>query len=336
MGRTGHHDDDHGEEEEGKKGRRIDLSVSQVAGAGAATLAAATAASYLNVYGTIIGTAVMAVLSTLASPLLQHWFSRSGEQARQLAGRAVAQNGARVPHAPGAPVAPEPDGISETALLREVSGAADPEECDATRTMALPVLDGRAGTLTDDTPGTPSTRGGGGQRGRRGWRSMVVPAVVVFVLVMLVVLLFELFTGRSLTSWTQGGDESTAPTLLGGTTSAPEDPRGEPGTPTGTGDGTDPSAERPEEEAPATDQPTEPAPGTGAPEDGTAEEGASEEGASEAPDDDTGATTEPTEPTVPPGDGETQGPEAPDTGTGEQGGGEEAVPAPEPGTPPTG
>ncbi|WP_436852406.1 hypothetical protein [Nocardiopsis dassonvillei] len=104
MGRTAHHDDQEEGEEDAKGRKKFDLSVSQVAGAGAATLAAATAASYLNVYGTVIGAAVMAALSTLVSPLLQHWFSRGGEQARQLAGRASGPRGAaEVPNAPGAP-----------------------------------------------------------------------------------------------------------------------------------------------------------------------------------------------------------------------------------------
>lgn len=74
--------------EEGDRRRRIDLSLAQVAGAGVATLTAATAASYLNVYGTVIGTGVMAVLSTSAAPIIQHWITRSGEQAKGLAEKA--------------------------------------------------------------------------------------------------------------------------------------------------------------------------------------------------------------------------------------------------------
>ncbi|WP_150252626.1 hypothetical protein [Nocardiopsis deserti] len=332
MGRTAHHDDQE-EGEEGAKRKKFDLSVSQVAGAGAATLAAATAASYLNVYGTVIGAAGMAALSTLVSPLLQHWFSRGGEQARQLAGRASGHQGATVvPDAPGAPVAPPPEGISETALLRQVSGTGTPppsrgeEDADATRTMALPVLDGRTRTPAD--PGATGVREDGR---RRGWRSLVIPATAVFVLVMLVILLFELFTGRSLTSWTQGSEEPSAPTLFGGSTSAPPAEEGEPEAPA-TGDDTpDPSVGE-QEEVPGTDQPTEPAPETGAPEDdGTGDGGGAEEDAPGG----TGGTTEPTAP--PEGDGGTQDPggQTPGPGTGEQGG-EEAVPAPPPAVPQTG
>ncbi|PDP84361.1 hypothetical protein CQJ94_27165 [Glycomyces fuscus] len=354
MGRTAHHDDQSEGEEGGRK--KFDLSVSQVAGAGAATLAAATAASYLNVYGTVIGAAGMAALSTLVSPLLQHWFSRGGEQARQLAGRASGHNGVPVvPDAPGAPVAPPPEGISETALLRQVSGtgtlppAHGDGDSDATRTMALPALDGRTATPADpvgatarfpapgpgDTgpgdPGGPGDSGGEGGR-RRGWRSLVIPATAVFVLVMLVILVFELFTGRSLTSWTQGSEESSSPTLFGGTTSAPPAEEDEPEYP-GTGDDTsDPSVGRQQEEGPGTDQPTAPDPGADTPEGGgTGDGGVTEEDAPEG----TGGTTEPTAP--PEGDGGTQNPggQAPDPGTGGQGG-EEAVPAPQPAVPPAG
>ncbi|WP_150245953.1 ICP22 family protein [Nocardiopsis quinghaiensis] len=342
MGRTGHHDDheEEGAEEGGRK--RIDLTASQVAGAAGATLAAATAASYLNVYGTVIGAAGMAALSTLVSPLLQHWFSRSGEQARQLAGRARAGGhaGAPVPNAPGAPVAPAPEGVFGTGPLCEVTEAGSlPEDSDATRVMALPPLEGAAGTHADvpgatartsvadpddpdpddpdaDGPGDGSRPRRGGRR--RGWRSAMVPAVVVFVLAMLVILAFELFTGRSLTSWTRGTDEATAPTLFGGTTSAP--PAEESGSedPATTGEAPEGSDPRGEDGtsgvpgAPGDPQPTEPAPGG--------------DGAEASP-----------APTAPPAD-DPETPEepveqAPDPGAGEQGGGE-AVPAPEPPAPP--
>lgn len=331
MGRTGHQG--HEEEEgEGTK-KRIDLSVSQVAGAGAATLAAATAASYLNVYGTIIGTAVMAVLSTLVSPLLQHWFSRGGEQARSLAGRAVGQGGPQAPHAPGAAVAPAPENVSETALLRQVSGRGT-DEADATRTMALPVQDGSDDTRGDTTAhgaeadsadaDSPRVRLGPWWK-KRGWRSLVVPAVAVFVLVMLVILVFELFTGRSLTSWTRGEDQVTSPTLFGGTTSAP--PASELDAPATTEEEPDAPTGQQGEEVPGTEEPSGPGPGTEGDE-GT--RGGAPDGAPE----DSGPTDEPTGPPAeqPQDPGQEEAPE-PDTGEQE---GEGEAPAPEPAVPPTG
>lgn len=174
---------DHGDEfeEEGEgapegkaRKKRIDLSVAQVAGAGVATLTAATAASYLNVYGTVIGTGVMAVLSTSAAPVIQHWLTRSGEQARELADKKAArQHGAR------ALVDPDAESAAESAL-RDATGAGtghgdlgtaatraaaadlpDPlgfpdhgDGTDATRTMAMP-LPGR------DLPGQTIAHGFG-------------------------------------------------------------------------------------------------------------------------------------------------------------------------------
>lgn len=221
------------------KGARIDLSVAQVVGAGMATLTAATAASYLNVYGTVIGTAVMAVLSTSATPVIQHWITRSGERAKGLAEKA------KQPQA--APFAERP----EPAIERDDLGAtaAFQESEDATRTMAMPSLghDLPGRTLAhgfgnpadpdrphDPVPGEPTellpsvgprdrseavasdTTGEEGTRPKRGRRAVLIPAGVVFVLVMMVILAFELLTGRSLTAWTQGQDEPTSPSLLGG------------------------------------------------------------------------------------------------------------------------
>lgn len=285
MGRTGHRgerDADEGEET-GKK--RIDLSVSQVAGAGVATLAAATAASYLNVYGTVVGAAVMATLSTLASPFLQDLFSRGGDQARQFAGKTAGhagpagtgshRTGTHPLDPPGTGPVP---GLPPTGPIPGLPG-----EADTTRTMALPVLDGGgpaahtpgAGAATRPPAAPDGPRAPGRAPGRtperkaarRGWRACAVTAAVVFGLVMLVILLFEVFTGRSLTAWTQGQEEHTSPTLFGGTSAPPAQEDGgaadlpqERGPEDGTGQGTqDPVDEPAGPEAPDTgaEQPAE-------------------------------------------------------------------------------
>ncbi|MFJ9557468.1 hypothetical protein ACIRPH_26975 [Nocardiopsis sp. NPDC101807] len=351
MGRTGHDDDNEAEEDAGKK-KRIELSVSQVAGAGAATLAAATAASYLNVYGTVVGAAVMATLSTLVSPLLQHWFSRSGEQARQLAGKAVGHAEAG-PVAPGAPVAPFPEEISESGLLREVSEAGPPDgaprDFDATRTMAMPSLgavddrtaalggpgdpanragvpDGTALLPAVDTgapvPGASGDREGGGFLPRLGRRSVVIPAAAVFALVMLVILVFELFTGRSLTAWTQGGEEATSPTLFGGSSSGAPAQEDDPGAGETTEDEPWTTDQEPGTGTPGT-TPEPDAPATGEPEDGTGGGGTGGDGG-------TGGTTEPTDPPVEEEEPQDPGTQQPDPGTGDGGGQGGGTPAPAP------
>lgn len=135
-----------GQEDKGGEKKKIDLSLSQVAGAGGATLTAATAASYLDVYGTVIGTAVMAVLSTTASPLLSHWFSRSGERAKHLAEKTVVPKDrtagtTRTTEPPGTTITGETvtiTGPEQTATGTQQTAPGD--EPDATRTMAMPVL----------------------------------------------------------------------------------------------------------------------------------------------------------------------------------------------------
>ena len=224
-----------------KQGERIELSVAQIAGAGVATLTAATAASYLNVYGTVIGTAVMAVLSTSAAPVIQHWITRSGKQAKELADKA------KQPQARNLVERPEP-----AIEHGEEFPFESPE--DATRTMALPTLGQNLpgqtlahgfgnpadparphDPITDEAtelPSPPPHEDPGLARNEseddktrpeHGRRAALIPAGVVFVLVMLVVLVFELLTGRSLTAWTQGQEEPTSPSLLGGH-SAPAQP----------------------------------------------------------------------------------------------------------------
>ncbi|MDE3723890.1 hypothetical protein PWG71_21070 [Nocardiopsis sp. N85] len=339
MGRTEYHDDQEAEEDEKPESKRVDLSLSQVAGAGAATLAAATAASYLNVYGTVIGAAVMATLSTLASPFLQEWFSRSGTQARQFAEKTVRYTdptGTGSPRPGAHPLDPPGTGpIPGVPPTGPIPGL--PEDLDATRTMALPVQgledptgrfeafgedDARGGaTVVHEDPDGPGS--GDAPPVRRGRR--LVFAAVVFALVMLAILVFELFTGRSLTAWTQGQDESTSPTLFGGDASVSSTQ--EDGTDTGTEEGTDGD---PEEDVTGwtpegpTDGATEPAPDT----DGTApptEDGEQTDPGAQTPE---GGTTTP--PPAEEEEGRGTGEPQPESGTGDQGSGgtENAVPPP--------
>lgn len=93
---------------EGATARRIELSVPQVAGSVLATVAAAVLASQLGVYGTILGAGVVSVVATCGGPVLQHLFSRTGEQLREAAvpgraGRGAADPGA-APAGEGPPV----------------------------------------------------------------------------------------------------------------------------------------------------------------------------------------------------------------------------------------
>lgn len=300
-------EDRRGSDEEAGEGRRrrgIELSVAQVAGAGVATLTAATAASYLNVYGTVIGTAVMAVLSTSVTPVIQHWITRSGEQAKEFAEKSR-HHGART-----LVERPEP--------AMDVDGPS-PEDPEATRTMALPSLSGlddptsrmdAVGAGDDEGDFSDLGESDAKERPKRGLRAILIPAGVVFVLVMLVILAFELFTGRSLTAWTQGQTEHTSPSILGGHSAPAVEDDEDEGTEAPVDDG-------PGKEEGSREQGTGQAPPTETtPEQGTGTEG------TEAPDTDPGGrepgTPEvPTDPVEPPGGGEPTEPREPvEPGTG--------------------
>lgn len=68
------------------EGRRLDLSVPQVAGSAVAAVVAAKLASNLGVYGTIMGAGVVSVLGTCGGSLLQHVFHRTGRHVHEVAG----------------------------------------------------------------------------------------------------------------------------------------------------------------------------------------------------------------------------------------------------------
>ncbi|MDA0567087.1 hypothetical protein LG943_22610 [Streptomonospora sp. S1-112] len=312
---------DREEEDEPTRRKRLDLSVPQVVGAGVATLTAATLASFLGVYGTIIGAAVMSVLSTAGTAVFQHLAERSGETARNLAARS---GGRRPDSARGALARSGPgtaDGDTLLAAATETDtalgarserayagGAADADDLQATR--ALPTVGGgernRTGTAPEPAePAEPRTWW-------RHWRFVAVPAAVVFVAAMAAILVFELFTGQSLSDTVRGSDSGSAPTLLGGgqADGAQESVPDSEATPTGgTGEDTG-TAPQPDPADPAQTQ------------EGTGQETvAPEEDAQTAvPEEDAEPTTDPGA-TTDPGTGGTGGTGAqqPQTGTDQNG-----------------
>ncbi|QES47825.1 hypothetical protein DEJ50_08390 [Streptomyces venezuelae] len=85
--------------------KKLDLSVTQVAGTSLATVAAALLASKLGVYGTILGAGVVSVVATAGGPVIQHLFRRTGDQLRE----AAAPKGRQVP----VPAEPGPPAVGE-------------------------------------------------------------------------------------------------------------------------------------------------------------------------------------------------------------------------------
>ncbi|MET9495115.1 hypothetical protein [Streptomyces sp. NPDC006552] len=83
MGVRPDNSQDEQDKPQGKK--RVDLSVPQVAGSAVAAVVAAKLASSFGVYGTILGAGVVSALATCGGTVFQHFFSRTGEQIRDVA-----------------------------------------------------------------------------------------------------------------------------------------------------------------------------------------------------------------------------------------------------------
>ncbi|MFF8957442.1 hypothetical protein [Streptomyces sp. NPDC014894] len=216
-----HQRPDTGTDETEERGRRLDLSVPQVAGSALAAVAAAVLASRLGVYGTIIGAGVVSVVATCGGSVFQHLFSRTGEQLR-----GTAQGRPR----DGGPAAPEhrafpagPGGPND----RADHGPADPGPDGAPGPAAHTGPDGGFGAAS-----THGTR-------VRGRRRPLIAAAVVFGVAMASITGFELASGSEL----GGGGGTTVGSVVRGTSDRPapdEQPARPPEGPreeTGPGDG---------------------------------------------------------------------------------------------------
>ncbi|WP_437112894.1 hypothetical protein [Streptomyces longwoodensis] len=109
-----------GAEEAAPPGKRLDLSVPQVAGSAVAAVIAAKLASYFGVYGTILGAGVVSIVATCGGTVFQHFFSRTGEQLREATvARPRETSPARARTAPGGPRTPRAPGeYSEGTVYR--------------------------------------------------------------------------------------------------------------------------------------------------------------------------------------------------------------------------
>ncbi|MBB6171219.1 hypothetical protein HNR23_001279 [Nocardiopsis mwathae] len=224
------------------KKKRIDLSVSQVVGGGLATLGAASAASYLGVWGTIGGAAAMSVMSTVGGAVIQHFVKQSGDKAKELAERTQLAPTDREGSAAGgvtgatavAPVTevrgdpdatramPVADAIDDAATAALAMPAAADPAADAAATRAMPAVGGAAAEERSAGPDAGAVDGADGsdiddeRTWWQRWRAIVIPAAVVFVAVMAVILAIELLTGKTLSDTVQGNDVRSGPTILGG------------------------------------------------------------------------------------------------------------------------
>ncbi len=190
------------------RGRRIEISLAQVAGSAAATVTAAVLASFLGVYGTVIGAAVMSVVATSVGAVYQHLFRRTGEQLREVG---VLTRPRRRAHPADVPAATA--GVPGAVPSYDRAGFRD--EAAAVR------LDAAA-------PYSPGTVHGTRWRGRR---RLLPAAAVVFATALLVITGIELVTGP-IAGWfgKAGGSAPSISQVLGGGTGPAPRPTG-PATP---------------------------------------------------------------------------------------------------------
>ncbi|CCB77314.1 MULTISPECIES: hypothetical protein [Streptomycetaceae] len=167
--------DDKGETRTKTTDKRIDLSLTQVAGSAAAAVTAAVLASFLGVYGTVIGAAVVSVVATTGGVIYQHLFRRTGEQLREVTVLTRPQRRGRADDGRTGATGPAP-AAEEPGTVLTASDA--------------PYGDGR-------TPWYDSGYGEGTVHGTRwrGWRRSLAAAGAVFLLAMLVITGIELLTG---------------------------------------------------------------------------------------------------------------------------------------------
>ncbi|MFI9052368.1 hypothetical protein [Streptomyces sp. NPDC053427] len=136
--------DEETESDRKKKGKRIDLSIAQVAGSALAAAIGAYLAGRLGVYGTIIGAGVVSVVATTGGSIFQHLFRRTGEQLKEAS----------------VSTRPKPR-RSSSSHPRSTTGAA----ARAERTMVLPTFD-KQGAPDDVTSVAAKTPGPGTDRTR--------------------------------------------------------------------------------------------------------------------------------------------------------------------------
>ncbi|WP_026400671.1 hypothetical protein [Actinomadura rifamycini] len=329
-----------------------DLSTTQVIASGVATAVAAIGASFLGVYGTVIGTALMSVISTAGAAVCKHYLDQGRDQIRDMS------------HVHGAARRRETaeDAAEEATSADPTRTAVWPAGADPARTMVRPpggdpnatrldagagLLDGPHGdpnaTRLDGPHGDPgATRvdpsrtvagalaAEAGEDARRrvarrsaldetlawakqNWVKLAASSAAVFAVVLGGITVYEATTGGPIGGGSGGG--LTVTHVLGGDGDGSGGRVEETPTDAPTGGGTAPA------EAPA-ESPAEEAPTGGTGESGGETGTDSTGGATPGPSGDapTGGTTD--EPTGPP---PTTAPETPDTPTASppSGGGQE-------------
>ena len=262
-----------------------EISTTQLIASAIATAAAAFGASTLGVYGTIIGAALMSVISTAGSSIAQHYLDQGREQVRELTQKQVAarRRGAakgaaeqatradptRTAVWSGDPnatrVDPPPGDPGATRLDPGAGGDPNATRMDPVETVA-DSLAAEAGEEAVQDAARRSAWKNTVEWAKTHWVKLAVSSGVVFAVVIGGITLYEAATGEPIGKG--GGKGLTVTQVLGGGGGAPvegptQSPSGgpaEPGatpgqTPTGEAPATEPGV--PPEQAP-TQAPTGP------------------------------------------------------------------------------
>ncbi|MEU5882311.1 hypothetical protein [Spirillospora sp. NPDC047279] len=313
-----------------------DLSTTGLVASGVATLAAAWGASYLGVYGTILGAAFMSVASTAGAAVGKHYLDQGKEQLREMthlqeqqaargaASRATSSDPTRTVAWPGDvdatrfmddPNATRVDGLralggdpnvtrADDATRADIARAADVTRVDGPPTEAVAdALAAEAGEEAVKEAASRAALRNTKEWVKRRWAVLAVSSVAVFALVIGGITIFEWRTGAAFGN--SGGKVSNAFTGGGGGDEKPDDRPSErtpsDGPSTGPSDG--PSGEPTPTPTGGSGQPTAPETSPSAPEPAPSEQTPAPTPSASTPDDGGADTPPPADRNTVPQDG---------------------------------
>ncbi|MGK5555355.1 hypothetical protein ACSNOI_27435 [Actinomadura kijaniata] len=212
-----------------------ELSTTQLVASGAATAAAAVGASYLGVYGTIIGAAFMSVVSTAGTAVAKHYLDQGREQIRERANLGAAAGREEAARAAGER-ATDPDPTRTLVWPADLAGDPNATRLDpgatrldppaggdpnATRLDGVPPETAVAGQVASDGADEAVRRASWraaaeatSRWARERWKVLVLSSAAVFALVVGGITVYESFTGTPIGD--NGNRGSTLSNVFGG------------------------------------------------------------------------------------------------------------------------
>ncbi|MDL4816046.1 hypothetical protein [Actinomadura opuntiae] len=225
------------------------MSTTQLIASGVATLAAAVGASYLGVYGTIIGAALMSVMSTAGSAVVKHYLDQGRSQIKDLTHLQTAVNRRDVAERaaveamsadPTRTVVWPGGDPNATRLDLRMPGGGDPNATRLDRTPAETVADTLAAAAGPDAVREVVRRSALDATVdwvKQHWVKLVVSSAAIFAIVIGGITLYEATTGAPIGKHT-GNGTTISKALTGDGGGSDETPK----SPSPTGHSTGPSA----------------------------------------------------------------------------------------------